>query len=109
MRHEHGKRVWFDVSEVPPGELIVNAELRIYQMINTTADPWLEFTVSIYQVLVDGELEFIDCVNTTAGSEGWMLFNVTGPLVSWVAIPHSNKGLYLSVQPRDKPSKCLGI
>lgn len=74
-------------------------------MINTTADPWLQFTVSIYQVLVDGELEYVDSVNTTAGSEGWMLFNVTGPLVSWVAIPHSNKGLYLSVQPREKPGK----
>lgn len=109
VRHEHGKRIWFDVSEVPAGEMIVSAELRIYQMINTTADPWLEFTVSIYQVLEDRELKLVDSVNTTAGSEGWMLFNVTGPLESWVAIPHSNKGLYLSVQPRDKPSKTFAV
>lgn len=31
MRHERGKRLWFDVSEVPPGENIIGAELRLYR------------------------------------------------------------------------------
>ncbi|KAG8037608.1 hypothetical protein G9C98_005819, partial [Cotesia typhae] len=31
VRHERGKRLWFDVSEVPPGEHIIGAELRLYR------------------------------------------------------------------------------
>lgn len=102
VRHERGKRLYFDVSEISPGEMIVGAELRLYQNSNYTANHFRSYTVAIYQVLYDDgqkELEFVDSVNTTAGNDGWLLFNLTGPLSSWVAFPHSNRGLYLSVHP----------
>lgn len=53
VRHERGKRLYFDVSEISPGEMIVGAELRLYQNSNYTANHYRSYTVSIYQVLYD--------------------------------------------------------
>lgn len=51
------------------------------------------------------ELEFVKSVNTTASYSGWLELNITDCLPSWLAFPESNKGLYLSVHPADKPGK----
>lgn len=51
------------------------------------------------------ELEYIAAINTTAGFSGWLELNLTSCLATWVAFPNSNKGLYLSVHPADKPGK----
>lgn len=51
VRHERGKRLWFDVSEVPAGETIVGVELRIYQMTNVSIKPVTGLVVTLYQVL----------------------------------------------------------
>ncbi|GLV38626.1 glass bottom boat [Carabus blaptoides fortunei] len=108
VRHERGKRLWFNVNEVPVSENIVGAELRIYKNSNlTTFDPNDQFIVTAYQLIRtdDGEreLEFVTSLNITADYMGWIELNMTGPLSSWVAFPHSNKGLYLSVHPVDRP------
>jgi len=50
-------------------------------------------------------LQYVDSLNTTAHNEGWLVFNLTGPLTTWVAIPDLNLGLYLSVTPHGHPSK----
>ncbi|RZF39785.1 hypothetical protein LSTR_LSTR012097 [Laodelphax striatellus] len=107
VRHEHGKRLWFNVSEVPAEEIVVGAELRLYQTANFTLSPEKVFTVTVYQVLssIDGhkELQVIDSTNTTTASEeGWLIFNTTGVISSWVAFPDSNYGLYLSVHAADR-------
>lgn len=103
VRHKKGKRLWFDVSEVPPGEMIVGAELRLYQSSNYTHNEEDNCTVAVYIVSSarDGsnELEFVDAVNTTAEHEGWLIFNVSGSLSRWIVFPDSNKGLYLSIHP----------
>ncbi|XP_073995241.1 TGF-beta family member glass bottom boat [Rhodnius prolixus] len=103
VRHKKGKRLWFDVSEVPAGEMIVRAELRLYQSSNFTHNEDNKYTVAIYMVSQarDGSngLEFVDAVNTTAEHEGWLFFNVSGTLTRWIAFPDSNKGLYLSIHP----------
>nr|CAD7461938.1 unnamed protein product [Timema tahoe] len=106
VRHERGKRLWFDVSEVPSGENIVGAELRLYQIAQVLS-PLVTFTVTAYQLIsVDQgqkELQYVDAVNTTSDNEGWLILNVTGPLTSWVAFPSSNLGLYLSVHITHRP------
>lgn len=51
------------------------------------------------------ELEYISAVNTTGNFVGWLKLNLTACLPTWVAFPDSNKGLYLSVHPVDKPGK----
>lgn len=52
MRHERGKRLWFDVSEVPPEEQIIGAELRLYRNITTMKHRRSRgsFTITAYRV-----------------------------------------------------------
>lgn len=108
VRHERGKRLWFDVSEVPVEESIMGAELRLYQLTNSSSSlSHSTYTITVYQMVAADqgeELQYVDAVNTTIGAEGWLLLNTTGPLVSWVAFPSSNLGLYLSVRPATHPN-----
>ncbi|XP_023012342.2 protein 60A isoform X1 [Leptinotarsa decemlineata] len=108
VRHERGKRLWFNVSDVPVAEDIVGAELKIHKTPGKyTKNPDYKYTVTIYQLIKtdDGEreLEYISAQNTTSGFTGWISLNVTACLATWVAFPDSNKGFYLSVHPADKP------
>ncbi|XP_001603876.1 protein 60A [Nasonia vitripennis] len=108
VRHERGKRLWFDVSEVPENEHMINAELRLYRSLDQakSAKNRGAFTLTAYRVLrlEDGEreLQYIDAVNATAGREGWLSLNVSEALQYWVANPAGNRGLYLSVHPADR-------
>ncbi|XP_056645982.1 protein 60A [Diorhabda sublineata] len=108
VRHERGKRLWFNVSDVPVAEDVVGAELRIFKSSGKgNKNPGIIYTVTAYQLIktVNGEkeLEYISAANITAGFVGWMSLNLTQCLVTWVAFPNSNKGIYLSVHPLDKP------
>lgn len=56
VRHERGKRLWFDVSDVPPGEFIIGAEFRLYRDISQVKKPKYkgDFAVTVYRVLTEG-------------------------------------------------------
>ncbi|XP_066143448.1 protein 60A [Euwallacea fornicatus] len=106
VRHERGKRLWFDVSELPVAEDIVGAELKIYQNQSLSKHRDKNYTMSAYQLIEseegESELEFMSQIETTADFTGWLGINVTKCLASWVAFPRSNRGIYLSVRPTDK-------
>nr|KAF7430126.1 hypothetical protein H0235_006524 [Vespula pensylvanica] len=107
VRHERGKRLWFDVSDVPPGEHIIGAELRLYRSIDVKSRRNRgSYMITAYRVLrsEDGsrELQYVDAINTTIGREGWLTLNVSEPLSHWVNNPNGNRGLYLSVHPADR-------
>ncbi|XP_076271007.1 TGF-beta family member glass bottom boat isoform X1 [Rhynchophorus ferrugineus] len=106
VRHERGKRLWFDVSELPVAEDIVGAELRIYQNESLSRHRSGNFTVTAYQLIDtdagENELDYISEINTNFQFSGWLGLNVTKCLSTWVAFPTSNKGIYLSVHPTDK-------
>jgi len=52
VRHERGKRLWFDVSEVPPEEYIIGAELRLYHNAHTKNQRTHgSHTITVYRVL----------------------------------------------------------
>lgn len=108
VRHERGKRLWFNVSDVPIAENIVGAELRLYKKENHKRKKSKAlFTITVYQLITinEGErdLEYVSALNTSASSTGWLRLNVTNCLANWVAFPNSNKGLYLSVHQVDRP------
>nr|CAI5868562.1 unnamed protein product [Callosobruchus analis] len=107
VRHERGKRLWFNVSEVPIAEDIVGAELRIFKNKVKDNKPDLIYTISVYQLINtdngERELEFVSALNVTSDLSDWVTLNVTACLATWVAFPASNKGLYLSVQPLSRP------
>ncbi|KAF5275690.1 hypothetical protein FQA39_LY06802 [Lamprigera yunnana] len=111
VRHERGKRLWFNLTEVPMENEIVGAELRIYQnnVNSTLLHQNIKYTVTAYQLINseegERELEYIIAVNTTGSFTGWLELNLTSSLSTWVAFPNSNKGLYLSVHPTEKPGR----
>ncbi|XP_050310481.1 protein 60A [Anthonomus grandis grandis] len=106
VRHERGKRLWFDVAELPLAEDIVGAELRIFQNQSLTKHRGKDYTVTAYQLINtdegESELEYMSEVETSSDSTGWLGINVTKCLATWAAFPDSNKGIYLSVRPTDK-------
>lgn len=105
MRHERGRHLWFDVSDVPTGELIVGAELRLYQAPGMHKNA----VIQVYELVVDNGEKAFRLVDSIAATGGWLVLNVTGPFSTWVAFPDSNHGLFLSVHFPDKPGKNFEI
>ncbi|XP_050439515.1 protein 60A [Adelges cooleyi] len=105
VRHEHGKRILFELNDVPSDEthMITSAEVHLYQSGSSSNGKL--FAVTLYQVLIteDGEkaLKFVDTQNTTTDYDGWLRFNATGALVSWAHYLYPNRGLYVSVHSLD--------
>ncbi|EGI59270.1 PREDICTED: protein 60A isoform X1 [Acromyrmex echinatior] len=107
VRHERGKRLWFDVSEVPPEEYIIGAELRLYHSAHTKIQKSHgSHTITAYRVLntKEGirELQYIDAINITDNKEGWLTLNISEAFEHWVKDSKENRGLYLSVHPADR-------
>lgn len=52
VRHEHGKRILFELNDVPPEEthMITSAEVHLYQ--SGSLSNVKKYSVSLYQVLV---------------------------------------------------------
>lgn len=105
VRHEHGKRILFELNDVPSEEthMITSAEVHLYQ--SGTLSSIKKYSVTLYQVLItkngEKELEFVDTQNTTTDYDGWLRFNATGALVSWTHYLYPNRGLYVSVHSHD--------
>ncbi|GFT70023.1 bone morphogenetic protein 7 [Nephila pilipes] len=100
LRHDRDKRYWFDVSEISPEEEIVKAELRIYR--NTTKKI-LKYTLSLYSVAEDdtpntNTLELVDEFVISGSMKGWIVMNVTTPLIKWITFAKKNLGLYLRIR-----------
>lgn len=52
VRHERGKRLWFNTTEMPVAEDIVGAELKIYKNEEESAkNPDAKYTVTVYQLI----------------------------------------------------------
>lgn len=51
VRHERGRRLWFDVSEVPAGDTVVGAELRLYKSRNE--EDYESLMITVYRVVFD--------------------------------------------------------
>jgi hypothetical protein len=45
----------------------------------------------------DKVLNYVDSANIS-NDEGWIMFNVTDPMITWVTFPHHNLGLYLRIR-----------
>lgn len=110
VRHERGRRLWFDVSEVSRDISLMMAELRLYQ--NPSMGKWQgagrKFVITAYVITrADGqkELEILSSTNTTSEYQGWLELNVTEGLTKWLANNKENKGLYIGAHAEDKPER----
>ncbi|XP_030377767.1 protein 60A [Scaptodrosophila lebanonensis] len=113
MRHEHGARLWFDVSNVPIDNYLMMAELRIYQ--NSNEGKWLTtnkaFTITVYSIRSVSlgqnklELEPLSSVNTTGDYVGWLEMNTTEGLSEWLQNSKENHGIYIGAHAVNKPER----
>ncbi|KAH8272877.1 hypothetical protein KR018_006665 [Drosophila ironensis] len=111
LRHEHGRRLWFDVSNVPADNYLVMAELRLYQ--NANEGKWLtankEFTITVYAVgtgaLGQHTMEPLSSVNTTGDYVGWLEMNVTEGLHEWLVKTKENHGIYIGAHAVNRPDR----
>jgi len=56
MRHEHGRRLWFDTTEIHSDVTLMMAELRLYQnSIFSKFDDEKPLTISVYMVEMKNE------------------------------------------------------
>lgn len=93
------RRFWFDVAEVPLGDTVLTAELRLFKQAR--AGPAGTFRVAVYQ-LVDGttgEEELLDSVSVAVDQEGWVVLDVSSAMLFWQAFPKHNLGLLVKVVP----------
>lgn len=111
MRHEHGRRLWFDVSNIPNDNYLMMSELRIYQ--NSNEGKWMttnkQFTVTVYMIRSSGSsqntLEPLSSVNTTGDYVGWLELNVTEALHDWRINSNENHGIYIGAHALNKPDR----
>ncbi|KAH8400855.1 hypothetical protein KR009_001415 [Drosophila setifemur] len=111
LRHEHGRRLWFDVANVPSEDYLVMAELRLYQ--NANEGKWLtankEFTITVYAIgtgtLGQHTMEPLSSVNTTGDYIGWLEMNVTEGLHEWLVKSKVNHGIYIGAHAVNRPDR----
>lgn len=121
VRHDHGRRLWFDVADVPEDNYLMMAELRLHQ--NPIHRKWkttvqnsgfdrqhYEITVYLESQNEDSvrQLELLSVINTTNDYHGWLELNVTEGLSRWMQRPRIlNHGFYLTLTNIDQPTKLL--
>ncbi|XP_055383191.1 protein 60A-like [Condylostylus longicornis] len=108
VRHEHGRKLWFDVSEVSRDAILMMAELRIFQnsKLGNLNGLKKHIIITVYSIVkADGqkELEIVSSVNTTTEYHGWLEMNVTDVLDKWLKNPKENNGLYISAHEDGRP------
>ncbi|KAG4079086.1 hypothetical protein HA402_001057 [Bradysia odoriphaga] len=108
VRHERGRKLWFDVSDASRDATLLMGELRIYQ--NPNLGKWRnetkEFAITVYAITKnDGERELLmlSTANTTSDYHGWLEMSVTEAVEKWLSDSSSNKGLYISAHAINKP------
>ncbi|CAK1549825.1 unnamed protein product [Leptosia nina] len=111
LRHGHGRHVWFEVTGAPgDASSLLTAELRLHQAASHTAEPASLYTVVVHRVInVDNlgglQMEELAAVNTSASAEGWLEFNVTGALATWLGAPADNRGFFITLHPHTQPER----
>lgn len=107
VRHERGKRLWFDISEITKDVSLMMAELRLYQ--NSIFSKFAHekpLTLGVYQVEYSNgheELKLLSSKNVTTHYDGWLELNVTSALKQWIHNKKENKGLFIRAYFLEKP------
>ena len=58
QRHKKGRQIWFDVSEVPASENVIEAEVRLYRDISSSILPLnYSYIISLYSVAYGDHVE----------------------------------------------------
>lgn len=112
-RINRGRRIWFDVSEVPRQDEIIGAEIWLFKS-TIVADEFAlyeKYRIEVYRVekTKNGghKKHYIDSTYTTINHEGWLTINITLTLQYWVKYPEENRGLFLAVHQADYTGRIM--
>ncbi|XP_072835920.2 bone morphogenetic protein 8A [Pogona vitticeps] len=103
----HQKPYWkefrFDLTQIPKGELVTAAEFRIYKMQSFSRHVNETLHISIYEIVQehhkrDPDLLFLDVQDFSAGTEGWLVFDIVAASSHWLLNHKYNLGLRLYVE-----------
>ncbi|NXP09123.1 BMP8A protein, partial [Thinocorus orbignyianus] len=98
------KEFRFDLTQVPTGESVTAAEFRIYKARGVTRHANNTLHVSIYEIAAEhsnrweSDLFLLDVQDLRAGTEGWLVFDVTAASNHWLVDRKYNLGLRLYVE-----------
>ncbi|NXY81349.1 BMP8A protein, partial [Alcedo cyanopectus] len=100
------KEFRFDLTQVPTGESVTAAEFRIYKARGVTRHANNTLHVSIYEIAAEhsnreSDLFLLDVQDLRAGTEGWLVFDVTAASNHWLVDRKYNLGLRLYVETDD--------
>ncbi|XP_075711321.1 bone morphogenetic protein 7-like [Rhinoderma darwinii] len=97
------KKLRFDLADIPVGEQLTAAELRIYkdQIPHDTT-----YQISVYQVIQEhpSKLLKLDTQIIYGAGIGWLIFDITATSNDWVVNPQYNLDLQLMVETMDNKS-----
>ncbi|KAG8544072.1 hypothetical protein GDO81_023123 [Engystomops pustulosus] len=99
----YSKELRFQLSDIPVGEQLTAAELRIYK----DQIPYNEtYQISVYQVIQEypSKLLKLDTQLIYGSDIGWLTFDVTATSNDWVENPQYNLGLQLIIETMDHKS-----
>ncbi|XP_075061325.1 bone morphogenetic protein 7-like [Mixophyes fleayi] len=99
----YSKELRFDLADIPVGEQVTAAEVRIYKdQIHHNET----YQISIYQVLQEhpSKLFKLDTRIILGTDTGWLSFDITATSNNWVVNPQCNLGLQLTVETMDSKS-----
>ncbi|NWW52089.1 BMP8A protein, partial [Pedionomus torquatus] len=105
------KEFRFDLTQVPTGESVTAAEFRIYKARGVTRHANNTLHVSIYEIAAEhsnreSDLFLLDVQDLRAGTEGWLVFDVTAASNHWLVDRKYNLGLRLYVETDDGKPTC---
>ncbi|XP_068015288.1 bone morphogenetic protein 8B-like [Melanerpes formicivorus] len=100
------KEFRFDLTQVPTGESVTAAEFRIYKAQSLSRHSNDSLHLSIYEVAAEhsnreSDLFLLDAQDLRAGTEGWLVFDVTAASSHWLVDRKYNLGLRLYVETAD--------
>lgn len=110
VRHEKGRRLWFDLIEVEEDMQLILAELRLYQIHQNNKYKGIKegFTLAVYSIMnMEGEKDLIKLSEIDISSErdGWIEINVTGVFEQWKMRKIPNNGFYIGAYSKSRPEK----
>ncbi|XP_067943599.1 bone morphogenetic protein 7-like [Watersipora subatra] len=100
LEHENDKRYYFELDDVPNSEL-KDAELRVYKVKSRHDNE--HYFITVFRIDPSESpneklgLTMLDTLTVNSSYEGWLVFNVSHAMTTWLQENSTNHGLYLEV------------
>ncbi|XP_058468141.1 protein 60A-like isoform X2 [Malaya genurostris] len=110
IRHEKGRRLWFETNSLNDGVELIFAELRLRKCIEPRKHTYNteNFTVAVYSITnLDGQeiLLKLSEIDVSPEFDGWIELNVTSAVLDWTNNEQLNRGLYVEAYSKLRTDK----